>query len=276
MRSRKKLGVSYVLMVLLTAAIVIPIIWLVFISMKPNSEILNDPLSLPSSLNLENYASALQTLDLFTLYKNTFFIALCALVVESVITFSSAVGLTRLHFRRDSVRSGLQGFLQMGLAVSPFILLFPIYKINRFFGFGQQLSLILPYIATSISFNTLLFTAYLRTIPKELDEAALMDGVNLWQLITKILVPIAKPVLATVIIFNLLYIWNEYPFASIMIEKPAYYTISRGIAAFQGQYNIDYGGLAAYSVMVLLPELIFYGIFQRHVVDGMTVGAVKG
>ena len=276
MRSRKKLGVSYVLMVLLTAAIVIPIIWLVFISMKPNSEILNDPLSLPSSLNLENYASALRTLDLFTLYKNTFFIALCALVVEIVITFSSAVGLTRLHFRRDSVRSGLQGFLQMGLAVSPFILLFPIYKINRFFGFGQQLSLILPYIATSISFNTLLFTAYLRTIPKELDEAALMDGVNLWQLITKILVPIAKPVLATVIIFNLLYIWNEYPFASIMIEKPAYYTISRGIAAFQGQYNIDYGGLAAYSVMVLLPELIFYGIFQRHVVDGMTVGAVKG
>ena len=276
MRSRKKLGVSYVLMVLLTVMIVIPIIWLVFISMKQNSEILNDPLSLPSSLNLENYASALRTLDLFTLYKNTFFIALCALVVEIVITFSSAVGLTRLHFRRDSVRSGLQGFLQMGLAVSPFILLFPIYKINRFFGFGQQLSLILPYIATSISFNTLLFTAYLRTIPKELDEAALMDGVNLWQLITKILVPIAKPVLATVIIFNLLYIWNEYPFASIMIEKPAYYTISRGIAAFQGQYNIDYGGLAAYSVMVLLPELVFYGIFQRHVVDGMTVGAVKG
>ena len=61
-----------------------------------------------------------------------------------------------------------------------------------------------------------------------------------------------------------------------MIEKPAYYTISRGIAAFQGQYNIDYGGLAAYSVMVLLPELVFYGIFHRHVVDGMTVGAVKG
>ena len=276
MRSRKKLGVSYVLMVLLTVMIVIPIIWLVFISMKQNSEILNDPLSLPSSLNFENYASALRTLDLFTLYKNTFLIALGALVVEIVITFSSAVGLTRLHFRRDSVRSGLQGFLQMGLAVSPFILLFPIYKINRFFGFGQQLSLILPYIATSISFNTLLFAAYLRTIPKELDEAALMDGVNLWQLITKILVPIAKPVLATVIIFNLLYIWNEYPFASIMIEKPAYYTISRGIAAFQGQYNIDYGGLAAYSVMVLLPELVFYGIFQRHVVDGMTVGAVKG
>ena len=243
MRVRKKLGVCYVLMVLLTIAIVIPIIWLVFISMKPNSEIMNNPLSLPNALDFGNYVSALQTLDLFTLYKNTAFIAVCSLAVEIVITFSSAVGLTRLYYRSDGVRSGLQGFLQLGLAVSPFILLFPIY---------------------------------LRTVPKELDEAALMDGVSLWQLMTKILVPIAKPVLATVIIFNLLYIWNEYPFASIMIEKPAYYTISRGIAAFQGQYNIDYGGLAAYSVMVLLPELVFYGIFQRHVVDGMTVGAVKG
>ena len=89
-------------------------------------------------------------------------------------------------------------------------------------------------------------------------------------------------VLATVIIFNLLYIWNEYPFASIMIEKPAYYTISRGIAAFQGQYNIDYGGLAAYSVMVLLPELVFsrlppftmIGLFAFGV--GSAVGAGVG
>ena len=229
MRVRKKLGVCYVLMVLLTIAIVIPIIWLVFISMKPNSEIMNNPLSLPNALDFGNYVSALQTLDLFTLYKNTAFIAVCSLAVEIVITFSSAVGLTRLYYRSDGVRSGLQGFLQLGLAVSPFILLFPIYKINKFLGFSQQLSLILPYIATSISFNTLLFTAYLRTVPKELDEAALMDGVSLWQLMTKILVPIAKPVLATVIIFNLLYIWNEYPFASIMIEKPAYFARHCGI-----------------------------------------------
>ena len=91
MRVRKKLGVCYVLMVLLTIAIVIPIIWLVFISMKPNSEIMNNPLSLPNALDFGNYVSALQTLDLFTLYKNTAFIAVCSLAVEIVITFSSAV-----------------------------------------------------------------------------------------------------------------------------------------------------------------------------------------
>ena len=117
MRVRKKLGVCYVLMVLLTIAIVIPIIWLVFISMKPNSEIMNNPLSLPNALDFGNYVSALQTLDLFTLYKNTAFIAVCSLAVEIVITFSSAVGLTRLYYRSDGVRSGLQGFLQLGIAL---------------------------------------------------------------------------------------------------------------------------------------------------------------
>ena len=117
MRVRKKLGVCYVLMVLLTIAIVIPIIWLVFISMKPNGEIMNNPLSLPNALDFGNYVSALQTLDLFTLYKNTAFIAVCSLAVEIVITFSSAVGLTRLYYRSDGVRSGLQGFLQLGIAL---------------------------------------------------------------------------------------------------------------------------------------------------------------
>lgn len=115
MRVRKKLGVCYVLMVLLTIAIVIPIIWLVFISMKPNSEIMNNPLSLPNALDFRNYVSALQTLDLFTLYKNTAFIAVCSLAVEIVITFSSAVGLTRLYYRSDGVRSGLQGFCSWDL-----------------------------------------------------------------------------------------------------------------------------------------------------------------
>ena len=119
MRVRKKLGVCYVLMVLLTIAIVIPIIWLVFISMKPNGEIMNNPLSLPNALDFGNYVSALQTLDLFTLYKNTAFIAVCSLAVEIVITFSSAVGLTRLYYRSDGVRSGLQGFFAAGTCGQP-------------------------------------------------------------------------------------------------------------------------------------------------------------
>ena len=257
MRVRKKLGVCYVLMVLLTIAIVIPIIWLVFISMKPNSEIMNNPLSLPNALDFGNYVSALQTLDLFTLYKNTAFIAVCSLAVEIVITFSSAVGLTRLYYRSEGVRSGLLGILQLGLAVSPFILLFPIYKINKFLGFSQQLSLILPYIATSISFNTLLFTAYLRTVPKELDEAAKMDGSNRLQMMLHITIPAILPTIVILLILDLSSLFSAN-FDQIY-NLYNNYVLSTGDVLSTSIYRISLGGGTSFELSTAI-NLVLQGL----------------
>lgn len=174
------------------------------------------------------------------------------------------------------VKGILYGYLILGLAISPFILLFPVYKINVFFGFSGKYGLILPYIATSISFNTLLLVGYLKSLPTEIDEAAIIDGCNIWQLMLKVILPMAKPVIATVVIFNVLYIWNEYPFASVMLRDASDYTISMGASFFKGTYTVDYGGIIASSIMIIVPELIFYGLFQRNIVEGMTAGAVKG
>ena len=125
--------------------------------------------------------------------------------------------------------------------------------------------MIFPYAASSISFNTLLLTAYLKQLPTEIDEAAVIDGCNIWQLMVKVILPMAKPVIATIVIFNVLYIWNEYP-----------YTLSMGASFFKGNYTVDYGGIVASSLMIIVPELIFYGLFQKNIVEGMTAGAVKG
>ena len=122
----------------------------------------------------------------------------------------------------------------------------------------------------------MIFVGFIKTVPSELDEAAVIDGANLFQLIVKVITPVIKPAIATVIVFNALYIWNEYPFASIMLNDSANYTLSRGIAFLRGRYSVDYAGIAAYSVMIIVPELILYIIFQRNVMEGMTAGAVKG
>lgn len=167
-------------------------------------------------------------------------------------------------------------YLILGLAISPFILLFPVYKINVFFGLSGKVGLVLPYIATSISFNTLLLVGYLKSLPSEIDEAAVMDGCNLRQLIIKVILPMTKPVIATVVIFNVLYIWNEYPFASVILRDASDYTLSMGASFFKGTYTVDYGGIIASSIMIIVPELIFYGLFQKNIVEGMTAGAVKG
>lgn len=275
MVSRKKRMAMYVGSALITLLVVFPLLWMVLLSFKSNSEIMTSPLSLPKSLNLENYKHAMEILDYGKLYGNTIFICLISIVFELLITFFSSFVIARLEFNKK-IKGLLYTYLIAGLSISPFILLFPVYKINVFFGLSGKAGLILPYIATSISFNTLLLVGYLKTLPAEIDEAALMDGCNIWQLMFQVILPMTKPVIATVVIFNVLYIWNEYPFASIMLRDVTDYTLSMGASFFKGTYTVDYGGIIASSIMIIIPELIFYGIFQKNIVEGMTAGAVKG
>lgn len=273
---KKKKRFLTVLMVVITLLMVFPFIWMLMLSFKTSGEIMSNPLALPASFNLDNYKNALNTLDFVQLYSNTFIICVLSLSIELVITFMSSFVLARMEFKNPRIRNRIYNYLILGLSVSPFILLFPVYKINIFFGLRGKWALIPPYVATSISFNTLLLVGYLKALPREIDEAAVIDGCNVWDLIVRVALPMAKPVIATIVIFNVLYIWNEFPFASVMLRDAADFTLSRGTAFFKGTYTVDYGGIVASSVMIIIPELIFYGLFQKNIVEGMTAGAVKG
>lgn len=276
MVNNKKKTTMYIGMILITLLVVFPFIWMVILSLKTNSEIMSSPLSLPKSLNFDNYKNALETLDYLRLYSNTFFVCIISVVVEVIITFLSSFVLSRMVFQNKKIPKFIYEFLIMGLSISPFILLFPVYKINVAMDLRGKLALIFPYIATSISFNTLLLVGYLKSLPTEIDEAAVIDGCNIWNLMLKVILPMTKPVIATIVIFNVLYIWNEFPFASVMLRDVSDYTLSMGASFFKGNYTVDYGGIVASSIMIIIPELIFYGIFQKNIVEGMTAGAVKG
>lgn len=273
---KKRKTVMYIVMALITVIVVFPLLWMVLLSFKTSSEIMSNPLAWPTAFNLDNFKNALNTLDFPRLYANTFEVCIVSLALELIITFCSSFVIARMEFKHPKLKQLLYGFLIMGLAVSPFILLFPVYKINAFMGLRGKWALVFPYVASSISFNTLLLTAYLKQLPVEIDEAAVIDGCNLWDLITKVVLPMAKPVIATVVIFNALYIWNEYPYASVMLKDVSDYTLSMGASFFKGNYTVDYGGIVASSLMIIVPELIFYGLFQKNIVEGMTAGAVKG
>jgi len=275
-KTAKKI-LQYVLMLVLTFMVMLPLLWMLIMSFKTNPQILSEPLSMPNSFNFDNYIRALNTLDLPRLFVNTGVIAIVTLIIELVITFMSSFVISRMHFKNKKLKQSLYIFLLVGLTISPFILLFPVYRLTILFKLTRTYTaVIIPYIATSISFNTLLFVGYLNTLPRELDEAAVIDGCGIFRLVTNILVPIAKPVIATIIIFNVLYIWNEYPFASTLIPEQSKYTLSLGASMFKGRYSVDYAGMVAASVMILAPQLLFFGIFQRYLVEGMTAGAVKG
>ena len=263
-------------MILITFLCVFPFLWMLMLSFKSNADIVASPLSLPKGLDFSNYKNALRTLNFPRMYGNTILVCVISILIELTITFLSSFVISRMEFRSQKLRSLIYGYLILGLSISPFILLFPVYRINVFFDLRGKWGLVMPYVASSISFNTLLLTGYLKALPDEIDEAAVMDGASIWDLIVKVTLPMAKSVVATIVIFNVLYIWNEFPYASVMLRDASDYTLSMGASFFKGTYTVDYGGIIAMSVLIIIPELIFYGLFQKNIVEGMTAGAVKG
>ena len=274
-----KLGrrISGIVLAIFTLIWMFPLVWMFFMSFKTNSEIYAAPLSLPQHLNLDNFARALETLNIGRMYVNTLIVAVLSVGLGFLVTFLSSYALCRMVFRNKRLQRGLLRFFQLGLMISPFILLFPIYRITVQDNLYNSIwSLVLPYIATQVSFNTLLMYNFFKGLPAEIEEAALIDGCNLPQLLGRVILPMTKPVVVTVIVFNVLYVWNEYPIASVLLRDENMYTLSMGASMFKGAYSVDNAGIIAASVLIIVPELIFYGFLQRYIVDGMVAGAVKG
>ena len=250
---------------------------MVFLSFKTDTEIVNAPFAIPDALTFVNYSRALDTLPLLVMYKNTFVIVVFSVTIGVTITFMSSFALARLRFRSEPMRSGIYLFILGGLMIPTYVLLFPIYRMNTLLGLiDTYASLFMPLLASSIAFNSLVFVGFLKSFPSEIEEAAVIEGCNLWTLCSRIVVPLSTPVFATVIVFNVLYVWNEFLLTVTMIHRPAMYNISLGVSLFRSKYGIDYSGIVAGTVLVVIPQLVFYGLFQRHIVKGLTSGAIKG
>ncbi|MDO8143802.1 MULTISPECIES: carbohydrate ABC transporter permease [unclassified Isoptericola] len=265
-------GIAY----LVTFLVVLPILWIVLLSFQQSDQILSDPFSV-QTLTLENYRDAIATLPLVQMYKNTIIIAAVAVTIGTTVSFMASFALTRMVFRRRGVQSALLLYFLAGLAVPVYVLLFPVYRLDLALGiFGTYAAVILPYAVVSIPFNTLLLTGFLRGMPGELEEAAIIDGAGLFRICWSVVLPVMRPILATVVIFNVVYVFNEFPFVSVLINDPDLATVSLAVSKFQGQYSVNYGGMMAAATLVLLPQLAIYAVLQRHVIAGLTAGAVKG
>ncbi len=261
---------------LATLLIAVPLLWIFFLSFKSSEEILRNPLSL-DGLSFDNYVTVLGRLPLGQMYFNTIVIALVSVVVGATVSYMLAFALTRMVFKRRGVRAAIQYYVLAGISIPVFILLFPVYRIDLALGiFGTYWALILPYTALTIPFTTLVFMGFLTDFPGELEEAAVIDGAGLWTVCARVVLPLMRPVIATVFILNTVFVFNEFAFASILINDPDLYTISLAVSRLKGEYAIDYGGMMAAATLVLLPQLIVYAVFQRQVIGGLTVGAVKG
>lgn len=253
-----------------------PLIWMVFYSFKNNDEIfVTNPFGPPSILRWENYLTALTQYNVPRYFFNSVVVSIGTVALTIVIALMFSYATARMKWRG-------QNFVRILVSIGMFIpiqaILVPIAVIVSKANLSNNyLALILPYTAFNLAFSSMVFYGFLRSIPRELEEAAAIDGASIIRTFLSIIVPNLKPAISTLVIFTFLQAWNEFPIALILITEETMKTLPLGLLFFQGQFTTDWGAMGAAMVIASLPTVIVYIFFSNQVEKAMTIaGSVKG
>lgn len=273
----KKNVILSIASVLLMVVLLFPLYWIVVTSLKTEQEIFQVPPTLfPKVLNFKSYLAQLGSGDfnMFRSFGNSLIISLTCMVIAVILAVPASYGLARYRFKGKKLI--LLSFLvtQM-LPVS--VILTPMFIIFKNMGLlNNYLSAILADATIGIPFSVLILQNYFASIPKELEEAAYIDGCNRFSAFFRILIPIAKPGVIVCAIFSFLYAWGDLAYGMTFIQDQKMRPITAGIFNFMGQYGTKWSYLTAFAVVTIIPVALIFIFMQKYIISGMTSGAVKG
>ncbi len=277
----------YLLLTLLAVTILVPVAWVLMASVKENSEFYGNPWTLPKGLHFQNFADAWQTANMGEYMLNSVIVTALALVLLVVIALPAAYVLARFQFKSRAVwntlfMAGL--FINVNYIVVPIFLMLnngDIYLRKTFgapFFLNNLFVLALVYAATALPFTIYLLTGYFKSLARDYEEAAYVDGAGYFYTMIKVIIPMAKPSIITVILFNFLAFWNEYIISMTLLTNPELKTLPVGLMNLMAAQRsaVQYGQLYAGLVIVMMPTLILYMCVQKKLTQGMTLGGLKG
>jgi raffinose/stachyose/melibiose transport system permease protein len=253
-----------------------PLVYMLFFSLKNNDEIFyTNPLGLPNPVRIENYLDAVNSFKITLFFKNSVIVTTCALFFTLIFALTFAYGVSRMEWR---LRKAANTYLQFGLFIPMQVIMIPLAVLVKNIGISNTyFALIVPYIAFNLSFSSMIFYGFYRTLPMELEESAYIDGASIYRTFAQIIVPLVKPAVATVSIFGFLNMWNEYSMALILITDQAFKTLPTGLLSFTGQFSTKWGPMGAAMVIASIPTIVVYLLLSEQVEKALTVGsAVKG
>ena len=264
----------YVLLIALAIIWIVPIFTLVATALKHKKDFMSglSLFQLPAEIAWDNFTNAMTQGRLFLYMKNDLIVSFLKVPLGIFIGSLASFALTRLNVKH---RTGLFIFFLVGMMLPMQTALVPIniiysklHLLNTYFG------LFYVYVGFGLSYCILIMRGFMLGIPKELDEAAYIDGCTKWQLFSHVILPVCKPAIATLFITDFLATWNEYLLASVIINDNKMKTVPVGLMTFVGEHGTDYGYLCAGVLVAVIPVMVVYLIFQRYFVEGMA-GAVK-
>nr|WP_246869610.1 carbohydrate ABC transporter permease [Priestia megaterium] len=253
--------------------IIYPIIWLGLSGLKSNADFFLNTWSLPEEWLWGNYQAAWDA-GIGQFFLNSVFITVTSVVSVLLLGSMAAFGLSRFQFKGQNIFLLL---ILSGLMLAPQVSLIPLYKLLQAVGlYNTYWALILPYIAFQLPFAIFLMRSYFLSISKELEESAIIDGCNIWQVYWHIIVPMGKPIIASCALLTGMNVWNEFMFALVFVEDSALRTIPVGLMNLRSQLNTNFGIQLAGLAISALPMIIAYIVFQKQFVRGLSAGSVKG
>lgn len=263
------------LMLILVAVVwIAPFVFIVFTSFKGNSTVMgSSAFAPPTSLEWRNYSGAWARGRFSTTVFNSAVITFVKVPLGLMISATAAYALSRIR-----VAAGRAIFLLVLFGTMlPFqVMLAPLFTLVNSFGLiNTKVGIILPYLAFGVPYQVFILHGFFSEVPKELSEAALVDGASHFTIFRRIFLPISLPVLAALLILDFVATWNEFAMALVILQDNSTWTLPLGLMSFQSQFQSDYGQLNAAIVMTVLPATIVYLIFQRYFVSGLTSGAIK-
>lgn len=252
----------------------LPFIFVVMTSLKSQQETFTSAVwALPQKLNLANYIAVLNG-GFWVYLRNSVFVLVLSITLILVISSMAAYAFARLRFR---LNKPLFALIVAGMIVPIHITLIPIYLMTRNLGlYDTPFALIGPYVATSLPISIFILTEFMRQIPKELEEAAKLDGCGAFGVFWKVFLPLSGPGLSTVAIYNGISLWNEFIFAYLLTSSRANRTLPLAIWDFQGQYTANIPAILSVVTLTSLPLIVAYAFGQERIVKGMMAGALKG
>lgn len=277
-------AIVYIALIVMTISIIIPVAWVFMASFKRNAEFIGkgtNPWALPEQLQWQNYVTAFVDAEMGKFFLNSVIVTALSLVILLVIALPAAYALSRFDFKGKKI---LNIAFMAGLFVNINYIVVPIFLMlsgaNRMLGveffLDNRLILSIIYASSSLSFSIYLLSGYFKTVPKGYEEAAYIDGCGYFKTMVKIMIPMARPSIITVILFQFLSFWNEYIIAFTLMDENS--TLAVGLKNLMAvertatNYGIMYAGL----VIVMIPVLILYVCVQKQLTKGMTLGGLKG
>lgn len=250
-----------------------PLYFVIISSLKTNTEIFTKPFSLPTSLHFENYKTAFEVGNIGRQFINSMFLALTTLILTAIVASMVSFAISRLRFKGQGA---MRVYFVMGMMIPIQSIIVPIaWAVNNFDIRDNYLLLIFLFTASHMPLATFIITGSMNSLPGSLEEAAIIDGCSIYQVFSRIILPLVKPAIATIGIFVFMYTWNDLLVSMVFIGKSDLRTISVGLLNFVGARKSDYGALMAAIFVAILPPLIMYIGLQENVVKGLTSGSNK-